>query len=519
MEEFNNGISFCKVYSNGYMHIKGWIYKKNEHIKSQNIYLQLNENKLIQLSNIITRNDVFEKFTDCKNKYCGFEHILHIGNTKLKKFKIAIQEQGKLVFLSKPYSPQQQNKPFDKFLIKRKKINSPKKTCKDILIPLAKTILPAKIQSKIKQQTIPKENLYSYFDLILERVKRIEIQKKLAIILTEDTNFSINTLKWLKNHSLNLAGIYTNNSQFIGKEYSNLKVKNIDSLLTHSHINNIIAIIPSTNKQDVENWITILNMLNIEYFTFLQIPKLHKKNLLLDKYNYHQGQTAWILGNGPSVKYDKLNKLTSKLVMACNRFHMSYEHHDLRPEYTVCTDLLMMSYNGLEIIKNNDKQIISSTRCLNQVSLSNEERDKIIEYPFIPRPTGIGPQCAFSHDLTKGFADGNSGIYILIQFAVWAGVKNIILYGIDHNFKIPGHLDGELNSAVKAEKNSNNHFIKNYRKKNEYWYTPSFEYIEKAFEVALETCNARKINIVNATHGGKLEIFPRISFNEALQFK
>ena len=41
----------------------------------------------------------------------------------------------------------------------------------------------------------------------------------------------------------------------------------------------------------------------------------------------------------------------------------------------------------------------------------------------------------------------------------------------------------------------------------------------KAFEAAREATNAVGISILNATRGGKLEVFPRVDFEDVLQGK
>ena len=72
----------------------------------------------------------------------------------------------------------------------------------------------------------------------------------------------------------------------------------------------------------------------------------------LKKYkNMHIGQTAVLIGNGPSVRTSDLELLQDKVTFCCNKFYMSYQNHSLRPTYTVSADDDMIQSFGNEIVR------------------------------------------------------------------------------------------------------------------------------------------------------------------------
>ena len=57
-----------------------------------------------------------------------------------------------------------------------------------------------------------------------------------------------------------------------------------------------------------------------------------------------------IIGNGPSVRISDLKSLASTPCIAVNRFHLSYESHNLRPVATFCIDPQVIDAHICEIL-------------------------------------------------------------------------------------------------------------------------------------------------------------------------
>lgn len=108
-------------------------------------------------------------------------------------------------------------------------------------------------------------------------------------------------------------------------------------------------------------------------------------------------------------------------------------------------------------------------------------------------------------------ADGYTVTYVAMQLAFFMGFKRIYLIGVDHYFQQTGN-PNEL-QTMKA--NDPNHFDPNYFK-GQSWQLADLEQSEFYYRIARRYASAKNLEIYNATHGGHLEVFNRIPFQDSL---
>ena len=123
----------------------------------------------------------------------------------------------------------------------------------------------------------------------------------------------------------------------------------------------------------------------------------------------------------------------------------------------------------------------------------------------------------FSDDISRCVYDGGTVTYFSIQCAAYMGFRQIILLGVDHSFAKEQTKDGKItvNDSVK------NHF-QNYQtddfwgsgQKDEEAVVFPVDFATEAFAEAKRYADAHGIEILNATRGGKLEVFRRVNFDE-----
>jgi len=345
---------------------------------------------------------------------------------------------------------------------------------------------------------------------LMESQLRIKLVGKIGVCITKDYLFSKYVITWLKNNSLNICGIYTDNHFFYNQTFLDISIKPINSAQTDGIE---LILIPVFDKNEIEYFEYMFASLSIITYNFFHRTPLNERFKMKALRNIHYGKTAFILGNGPSVRLDDLDLLSEKfIIFAANRFYMAYDRTVLRPDYTASADMLMIEQHGQEIAKKCGGIYFVQTRGYNHLSFPSNV-DNIIQYDIIPRPKGTPPQVAFTEDASEGLGNGASIVYDLIQIAVWMGIKKLFLYGIDHSFNLPADYQGKAGQTVK-ETGEENHFLKNYRDKNERWYSPVTNVIDKAFSVAKEYCENNNVEIYNATRGGYLEIFKRVDFDK-----
>ena len=223
----------------------------------------------------------------------------------------------------------------------------------------------------------------------------------------------------------------------------------------------------------------------------------------LAKYkDIHKGETAWLIGNGPSVRTEALEHLSGKLTFGFNRLHLAYGETDFRPSYVVCGDRQMLADFGEEIARLSAVPVFfaSSTR------------------PAIDRPFSWLRQIPcfpsiFSLNAADYVTAGGSSVYVAMQLAFYMGVRKFYLYGADFNFSYTRDITNtdQDRSAVGED----NHFIRNYRAGLP-WSPPELRNISSSFLTADIFMRLNGGFIRNATNGGNLEIFDRVTFEAAL---
>ena len=118
----------------------------------------------------------------------------------------------------------------------------------------------------------------------------------------------------------------------------------------------------------------------------------------------------------------------------------------------------------------------------------------------------------FAKDITKGVCIDATVTYMAMQIAYYMGFKTVILIGVDHFFKSKG----QPHSTVQLSGEDPNHFDPNYFGHGIPWQLPDLEGSERAYHRAKKIYEADGRIILDATVGGKLQVFEKISYKEAL---
>jgi hypothetical protein len=215
--------------------------------------------------------------------------------------------------------------------------------------------------------------------------------------------------------------------------------------------------------------------------------------------NIHRGRRAFIIGNGPSVSILDLEKLKNEITFCCNKFYMAYPNMEFRPSYTLSVDRQMVDEFGNDIINN----------CESQVFIGNAEYPEL-SGDFIWVKLRRYNSFKFKGGYPYNIDDGGSVIIAGLQIAFYMGIREIYLYGVDHSFRME-----ELDDKGMAHEDGN-HFISGYRE-GKAWFPPELKRIENAFELSRKYYENADGCIINATRGGRLEIFKREDISRILR--
>jgi hypothetical protein len=223
--------------------------------------------------------------------------------------------------------------------------------------------------------------------------------------------------------------------------------------------------------------------------------------------NKHFGKRCFIIGNGPSLKTEDLDKLKNEITFAFNRIYHIFDNTEWRPSYYCSED---------------DKTIFKSKDEINNLNIDNKffpvnfPWDYKIYfknanyYKFKLGDSNVEPM--FSEDIIKCIYWGNTVAYTAIQMAVYMGIKEIYLIGVDHNFSKMISDKGE----IVIDETVKDYFTESYNIDKGDLYIPNIEISTRAFSAAKKYADKNNIKIFNATRGGKLEVFERVDFDKII---
>lgn len=221
--------------------------------------------------------------------------------------------------------------------------------------------------------------------------------------------------------------------------------------------------------------------------------------------NRHRGERCFVIGNGPSLRIDDLDKLKSEITFAANKIYLGFESTTWRPNYYVAEDDHFVRQHHDEIRRLAGVKFINN----NSGGLFKQDHD-IIKYRQRPVLGDAFPK--FSDNALRVLYCGYMVTYISLQLAYYMGFTRVYLLGVDFDYSQLG--DGA--AFIHQTQHAHDHFVPNYFEPGEVRATPQLSLAEQAMKCAKEFYEAHGRTIWNATRGGKLEVFDRISLDEVL---
>ncbi len=220
--------------------------------------------------------------------------------------------------------------------------------------------------------------------------------------------------------------------------------------------------------------------------------------------NIYSGRRCFLIGNGPSLRIEDLNKLheNGEICIGCNKIYQIYDKTNWRADYLCMCDHRAINSCAKDIPNISETVILGDTYQHHKVEfLDNAFYVHLIGELFAPYKPG------FSDDIVKGVYMGWNIVYdLMIQIAAYMGFSEMYLLGVDHHFSSNPY-------------NDENHFIKDYFSEEEKRLVDrdpnafNMEARSLGFQRAEEYSRKNGFRIFNATRGGKLEVFERVDFD------
>jgi hypothetical protein len=116
---------------------------------------------------------------------------------------------------------------------------------------------------------------------------------------------------------------------------------------------------------------------------------------------------------------------------------------------------------------------------------------------------------SFNGDSRRPLWSGATVTYVALQLAYHMGFEQAILVGVDHSFSTMGPAHHEVTSLG----DDPNHFSPQYFGRGFRWQLPDMEASERAYWMASQAYRAAGRQVLDATVGGQLQVFPKVDYS------
>ena len=240
-------------------------------------------------------------------------------------------------------------------------------------------------------------------------------------------------------------------------------------------------------------------------FLYLTGGQRKSTQILKSYHNRYLGKRCFIIGNGPSLKKEDLEKLANDISFASNRIYKMYDEIDWHPTFYCMFDESVAKSEGVIEGANSTICEMKFFRSQGYYIYRHINEPKCYVHSWYSRKYLDNPM--FSEDLSKGVYSIATVTYMMIQLAVYMGFKEIYLIGVVHNYANTQLKDGTVihNTGVKS-------YFGDHGKAEKNACGATWE-MDVAYEYAEKYSRGHNFRIYNATRGGKLEVFERIDFD------
>lgn len=214
--------------------------------------------------------------------------------------------------------------------------------------------------------------------------------------------------------------------------------------------------------------------------------------------NSHTGQRCFIIGNGPSLRQTDLSRLQGEFTFGLNRIYLLFPELGFSTTYLVAVNDLVLQQCAAEM------QALPLPKFITWRSRRCFQPDPQITYLDSDFTGGED----FSSSLAGRIFEGFTVTYVALQVAYHMGFSQVILVGVDHNFVT----QGPANQAIISQGDDPNHFTPNYFGKGFKWQLPDLAGSERAYIMARDAYTRADRQVLDATVGGKLTVFPKADY-------
>lgn len=224
----------------------------------------------------------------------------------------------------------------------------------------------------------------------------------------------------------------------------------------------------------------------------------------------HLGQRCFILGCGPSLKQHDPSWLVDEYTFGMNGIFLLRDWLGFEPTYYAVEDNLFHEDRFHDI-----KDFVRASACFYPLQFECHGFNRsnhyyyggIYDFDEVDDPDWP----SFSDDATRLLFSGGTATYICLQLAYFMGFEEVVLLGMDHSYTVPKGIivRGDEWTSTRADPN---HFHPDYLGPGYRCRSPRTDRMEKAYLEARRVFERDGRRILNASVGGKLEVFERVDY-------
>ncbi|NKF50073.1 DUF115 domain-containing protein [Shewanella sp. WXL01] len=217
-------------------------------------------------------------------------------------------------------------------------------------------------------------------------------------------------------------------------------------------------------------------------------------------HNRHEGESAVIVCNGPSLNKMDLSFLKKNVCFGLNKIYLGFSQFHFYPKYYVAVNEKVLRQS-----ENNIKQLASVK------FLSNRCPELFSDNALTSVLRTDNPRTRFCKDISEGLEEGWTVTFAALQIAFYLGFSKVFIIGMDHDFQY----QGEPNQESTMTGNDPNHFHKDYFADGVKWDNPDLVKSEESYRLAKVIYEEHGRQIVDATLDGKCQVFEKMHYKQA----
>ncbi len=232
----------------------------------------------------------------------------------------------------------------------------------------------------------------------------------------------------------------------------------------------------------------------------VQIARTHE--FFRDRIAHRCRDTCVIVGNGPSLNKTNLSLLKDQDVIVSNNAFLSPELLMYATYYTVVNYLVAEQ----------------SSQHINRLEGVHKVLPYWLAYCLNPDQDtyfvdAVG-RAEFSKDIFNNMSWRHTVTFFNLHLAYGLGYRRVVMIGFDHGYKQPNSIVEQ--DVIQSYEDDENHFHPGYFRGKK-WQAADVGKMEEMYLLAKIGFEEDGRTIINATAGGKLELFPRMPLEQALK--